>query len=253
MRGLAATVLLLLALAGRPGLAAQPFDPFGMAKVAPPRDARAPMTGAFRDQTGRLVTLAALAHGRPLVLVPVQYLCPNLCGLTLTGLDQAVMRQPDRDFTLVALGIDPREGPAVAGKAVSQLKTPIAALTGPQAASRAVTDALGYRYAWDPRLAQYAHISAVAVLAPDGRLARWLPGPQIDPKALASALDQAATGRATPIPERLFLLCYHLIERGGVYDHRVVEAMRVAGGVMVTLLLLLIGWLIGRERWRARS
>jgi protein SCO1/2 len=209
------------------------------------------MSGAFRDQTGRAVTLAGLAHGRPLVLIPVQYLCPNLCGLSLVGLDQAIARQPDRGFAVAALGIDPREGPAVAARTVAGLKTPIAALTGPEPASRAVTDALGYRYAWDRTLGQYAHISAVAVLAPDGRLVRWLPGPQVDPKALTLALEQATTGQVEPIPERLFLLCYHLLAPGNANDHRVIEGLQVGGAAIVALLLLLVGWLIARERRRA--
>lgn len=251
MRALAALFLFLLLAA--PAMAAQPFDPFGLAKVAPRPGARAPMSGVFRDQTDHAVTLAALAHGGPLVLIPVQYLCPNLCGLSLVGLDQAIARQPDRAFTVAALGIDPRETPAVAARTIAQLKTPIAALTGSDAASRAVTDALGYRYAWDKTLGQYAHISAVAVLAPDGRLVRWLPGPQIDPKALTLALKQATTGRPEPIPERLFLLCYHLIARGSAYDNRVILGLQIGGAVMVALLLLLIGWLIARERRRAAS
>jgi protein SCO1/2 len=245
-----ATLLFALALAG-PAVAAQPFDPFGLAKVSPPPNARAPMAGVFRDQSNHQVTLAGLAHGRPLVLIPVQYLCPNLCGLSLVGLDQAIARQPDRGFAVAALGIDPREGPAVAAKAVAGMKTPIVALTGPEAASRAVTDALGYHYAWDKTLQQYAHISAVAVLAPDGRLARWLPGPQVDPKALTLALEQARTGRPEPIPERLFLLCYHLLVPGNAYDRQVIEAMKIGGAAVVALLLLLIGWLIARERRRA--
>ena len=247
MRALLAVLLFILA--GARAEAAQPFDPFDLAKVAPPPNARAPMNGAFRDQTGRTVTLAGLAHGRPLLLVPVQYLCPNLCGLTLTGLDQAVQRQADRGFTVAVLGIDPRETPAVAAKAVAKLTSPVVALTGP---SRAVTDALGYRYAWDPRLHQYAHISAVAVLRPDGRLARWLPGPQVDPKALGQALNAATSGRAASIPERLFLLCYHLVAPGGVYDQRAIEALRIAGASTVALLLALIGWLLAREQRRAR-
>jgi protein SCO1/2 len=245
--------ILWLMLTGAAAQAAQPFDPFNLAKVAPPPNARAPMTGVFRDQAGQAVTLAALAHGRPLLLVPVQYLCPNLCGLTLTGLDQAVQRQVERGFTVVVLGIDPRETPVVAAKAVARLKTPVVALTGPEAASRAVTDALGYRYAWDPRLTQYAHISAVAVLRPDGRLARWLPGPQVDPEALGRTLDEAASGRAAAIPERLFLLCYHLVVPGGLYDRRAIEALRIAGASTVALLLLLIGGLVAREHRRARS
>ena len=249
MRALFAFLVAVLIAA--PAAAAQPFDPFGLAKVAPPPHALAPMTGAFRDQAGRPVTLAALAHGRPLLLVPVQYLCPNLCGLTLVGLDQAIAGQPDHGFAVAALGIDPREGPAVAAKAVAGLKTPIVALTGPDPASRAVTDALGYRYAWNKTLGQYAHISAVAVLAADGRLVRWLPGPQVDPKALTLALEQASTCKPEPIPERLFLHNNHLLVPGNANDRRVIDGLRVGGAAMVALLLLLIGWLIARERRRA--
>jgi protein SCO1/2 len=249
MRVLAAITLALLWTGT--AMAAQPFDPFGQAKIAPPANARAPMAGAFVNQRGQAASLASLAHGRPLVLIPVQYLCPNLCGLSLVGLDQAIARQPDHRFAVAALGLDPREGPAVAARTVADLKTPIVALTGPDAASRAVTDALGYRYAWDRTLKQYAHISAVAVLASDGRLVRWLPGPQIDPKALTLALEQARTGKPEPIPERLFLLCYHLLAPGNAYDHRVLEGLRIGGAAMVALLLLLIGGLIARQRRRA--
>ncbi len=181
----------------------------------------------------------------------MQYLCPNLCGLTLIGVDQAAARQPARNFAVVALGVDPREGPSVAAKAVAGVKTAVVALTGPEAASRAVTDALGFHYAWDPRLGQYAHVSAVAVLRPDGRLIRWLPGPRVDPAVLAATLDQAESGRPASSPEGLFLLCYHLITRGGAYDHRVIEAARIAGGATLASLLVLIGWLAGRGQRRA--
>src|ERR1700759_185640 len=124
MRQIAAASLLLPGLA-LPRAPAQPFPPLGRAKIPPPRAARAPMTGAFRDQAGRAVTLAAVARGRPVVLVPIQYFCPNLCGLTLTGLAQPAQRQPDRRFTVVTLGIDPRETPAAAAKAVADLNTPV--------------------------------------------------------------------------------------------------------------------------------
>jgi protein SCO1/2 len=250
----AALVLLgLLLLGGCQKAQVQPFDPNGVARIEPPKDARAPLDGAFRDQRGRPVTLRALAHGRPIVLVPVQYRCPTLCGLTLTGVDRAALRQ-GQGFLLAALGIDPREGPAVAAETTARLKAPIVALTGPESAARAVTTALGFRYAWDARSAQYAHISAAAVLRPDGSLARWLPGPQIDPAALTQALDQAQGAAPAPLSQQLFLLCYHLVSAAKAHDRLVLGVLRGAGLASVLVLLLAVGGLILRERrGRARS
>jgi protein SCO1/2 len=117
-----------------------------------------------------------------------------------------------------------------------------------------VTDALGFRYAWDARSKQYAHISAAAVLRPDGRLARWLPGPQIDPAALTVALDQARGEPAKPLPEQLFLLCYHLVSAAKAHDRLVLGVLRGAGAASVLVLLLAVGGLVRRERrGRARS
>jgi protein SCO1/2 len=230
----------------------QPFDPNGVARIEPPKDARAPLDGAFSDQRGRPVTLRALAQGRPIVLVPVQYRCPTLCGLTLAGVDRAAVRQSG-GFLLAALGIDPHEGPAVAAETTARLEAPIVALTGPEAVARAVTSALGFRYAWDPRSRQYAHISAAAVLKPDGTLARWLPGPQIDPAGLTAALDQARGQASPPLPEQLFLLCYHLVSEARGHDRQVLSVLRWAGMGGVLVLVLVVGGLVGRERWgRAR-
>jgi protein SCO1/2 len=246
-----AILLGLLLLAACQKAQVQPFDPNGVARIDTPKDARAPLDGAFRDQTGRPATLRTLAHGRPILLVPVQYRCPTLCGLTLTGVDRAAARQSG-GFLLAALGIDPREGPAAAAEATARLKSPVVALTGPENAARAVTGALGFRYAWDPRSKQYAHISAAAVLRPDGGLARWLPGPQIDPAALTAALEQARGEPSKPLPEQLFLLCYHLVSAAKAHDRLVLDLLRMAGLGSVLVLALAVGALVLRDR-RARA
>src|SRR6185437_15124229 len=109
--------------------------------------------------------LRTLAAGKPLVIAPVQHRCPNLCGLTLQGLRQAIAGQsyrPGRDFEVVALGIDPREGPADARVSQQRLTGAppvpgVAALVGSAVEIRRVTDALGYRFGWDGRIGQFAH------------------------------------------------------------------------------------------------
>src|SRR3546814_11339154 len=72
-----------------------------------------------------------------------------------------------------------------------------------------VTDALGYHYAFDPRIGQYAHAAAVAVLTPDGRFSRWLFGLNPDPADLTAALAKARAGETGGLGRRLLLLCSH--------------------------------------------
>lgn len=236
------------------------FDPFHEAGVDQKPGAQIPLDGQFRDEAGRPVTLAQIAHGKPLVIAPVQHHCPNICGLTLEGLRNAIVGQgykPGRDFEVVALGIDPREGPDAARTSEQRLAgSPPApgvhALTGPAASIRQVTDALGYRYGWDPRIGQYAHIAATAVLTPKGRLARWLYGVAPSPHDLHLALTDAGRGRLGDLGDQILLLCYCYDPKTGQYSSLVMTILRVVGVSLALALAGLVGFFIWRDQARSR-
>jgi protein SCO1/2 len=241
--------------------AAAPFDPLQVAGVAGRPGAQVPMDLPFRDEAGRRVTLRQLGHGQPIVLAPVQHHCPNICGVTLGGLAQAMDGQglrPGRDFQLVAFGIDPREGPVAAAASVDHLRTALAghspdgvhALTGAAPDIAAVTGALGYRYAWDPALGQYAHMAATAVLTPDGRLSAWLYGVQPPPELLKASLAAAGAGRLGALGDRLLLLCYHYDPRTGRYGPLAFDLLRGGAGLVVIGLAGFVGVSLLRERRR---
>jgi protein SCO1/2 len=254
MRSLVA-LLAVLIFAGAAQARVEPFDPFGLAGVDQKPGAQVPLDAAFQDEAGRRVTLRSLAGGKPLVIAPVQHHCPNICGLTLEGLSAAITGQsyrPGRDFAVVALGIDPRERPADAMTSEQRLpKGPgVHALVGEAAPVGAVTHALGYRYAWDPRIGQYAHIAAVAVLTPDGRLSHWLYGVSPRPGDLHLALTDAGAGRLGGIVDQIRLLCYHFDPKNGRYDSTVMTAARWMGGLVTAGLVLMVGALAWRSRRR---
>lgn len=242
-----AALLALAALWTVPASAVDPFDPFDAATIVDRPGAQIPVDAPFRDAEGRTTTLRAIADGRPMLLVPVLHECPNICGATLSGLASAVAEQryrAGRDFAVVAFGIDPAEGPGDARADMARLAAQnpghglsgAAWLTGEEDSIRAVTDALGYRYAWDERIGQYAHASATAVLTPDGRLTRWLYGVAPDPGDLAAAVEDARAGRTGGFLERLILLCYHYDPETGRYSLIVTRAVQIAG--LLTVLLL---------------
>ncbi|HEY3800864.1 MAG TPA: hypothetical protein VGL58_21125 [Caulobacteraceae bacterium] len=245
-------------LAAPAASAAALVDPAALAAVSPPPFARAPMQAPFRDQHARSVTLAELAAGRPLVLIPVQHQCRNLCGLTLADVHSALAGQaltPGANFEVVALGIDPRETPADAAQSAARLggadAPGVAALVGDAASDAAVTQALGYRYTWIAATGQYAHMAAIAVLTADGRLVRWLPGLGVKPAALQAALHEAEHGDAPGLGDEIRLLCFHFDPSSGRYTLAIWRLIQCAAGMTATLVALGVGVAFWWERRRS--
>jgi protein SCO1/2 len=252
-------LLLALSLAFLIMRPAWALDPFKAAGIDRKPDAQVPFDLPFKDEHGAETTLRRLAGGKPVLLVPVQHHCPNLCGLTLAGLLQAVKAQPLRpgaDFTILAFGIDPKETPPDAADSLGRLlqgsptfpRDAIHGLTGGSADIAAVTDALGYRYAWDPQLAQFDHVAAIAVLASDGRLARWLYGVAPEPRDLQLALTEARQGETGSWTDQLILLCYHYDPATGRYSNVIWTSLRILAVVTLAGLAVLIGWTVYRNR-----
>jgi protein SCO1/2 len=255
-----ARALALLAIAALATGAVDPNDPFKAATIVERPGAAIPLDEPFVDAAGRPVTLRQLAAGKPLLITPVQHECPNICGVTLAGIAAAIDGQakyaPERDFAIVALGIDPREGPVQARDDLRRLARQRpdatwqpAALTGGERAIHAVTDALGYRYAWSDQLRQYAHVSGTAVLTPQGKLSSWLYGLAPTSAQLDAAVAQARAGRSGGVMQQLLLLCFHYDPQTGRYSLAIVKALRVAG--IVTALLIALGIALLSRRRRA--
>ncbi|MDK4702194.1 SCO family protein [Rhizobium sp. CNPSo 4062] len=255
----AAFTLALALLLGAGEAHAAAFDPFTATGIDQKPDAFIPLDQPFRDEAGRLVTLRQLGGGKPILLAPVLHNCPNICGITLSGLMEAVEGQsfrPATDFTIVAFGIDAREGPKEAAASLDQLKhrfpslakNGVHALTGEAIAIHAMTEALGYRYAWDPDIGQYAHDAAVAVLTPDGRLSRWLYGLAPTSRDLKLALTEAGEGRIGRWRDQLLVLCYHYDPLTGRYSSLILMALRLAFGLTVIVGAGLLALGLVRDR-----
>jgi protein SCO1/2 len=236
--------------------AAAPFDPFAAARIDERPGARIPMAGNLLDENGARRDLATLAGKRPILLVPVLHDCPNLCGVTLDGLATAMRAagvEAGRDAAVIAFGIDPRESPDDARLSLARLAERHPELAGrihatvaDAATIHAVTDPLGYHFAYDPRIGQYAHAAATAVLTPDGRLNRWLYGLAPEPAALKAALAEARAGDTGGWTRQLVLLCYHYDPETGRYSLAIGWLLRGAGLLTVAALLLYL--IVARQR-----
>jgi protein SCO1 len=262
------TVLALAVAAFAGPIAAQAPTPDGRppilrkVDIAQRLDQQLPLDLVFRDEAGKAMPLRSYFGKRPVVLVLAYYNCPMLCTQVLNGLT-AAMRvltfDAGREFEVVTVSFDPRDDPADARAKkepyVARYGRPGAAqgwhfLTGEPAAIAALTEAVGFRYAWDERVEQFAHASAIYVATPEGRLSRYFYGIEYAPRDLRLALVEASKGRiGTPV-DHLLLYCYHYDPASGRYGAVVMNMVRVAGVAAVVILsaFLAIMWRSERRR-----
>ncbi|WP_437422774.1 SCO family protein [Stutzerimonas chloritidismutans] len=273
VRLIAALLLVCAALStAAPVMAEAPFDPFAAAGIEQKPGAQVPLGLRFVDASGDRVVLGDLLGQRPVILAPVYYRCPNVCGAQLASLFNllsALSFELGKDYEVIAFSIDPRETPADAEAERAKLRkrwpqlvdsphvhflSEVAPASQPEpnpahpAAGRALAEAVGFAYSWDPEIGEFAHASAIATLSPDGKLVRWLYGLGYQPDDMRLALTDAGEGKVGSLGDQLLLLCYHYNPRTGGYDNLVIGALQV-GGIGTTLAL---GGFIGFTLWRER-
>jgi protein SCO1/2 len=218
-------------------------------------DYRVPLNLTFTDEFGATVPLSTYFHGKkPVILAPVYYRCPMLCTQILNGLEsslKAVSFNPGQDFEIVAFSFDPKDTWELAGaKKQTYLKRYGRAntangwhfLTGDPANIKALTDAVGFHYKYDPATDQFAHASGVMLLTPDGRLSRYFYGVEYAPRDIRLGLVEASQNKIGSPVDQILLFCYHYDPSTGKYGALAINMVRVAGAgfVLVCGAILLI-------------
>jgi protein SCO1/2 len=207
-----------------------------------------PMDLQFTDEYGKQVRLGQYFGTRPVILSLVYYKCPMLCTQVLNGLTSSLgvlTFDAGREFDIVTVSIDPRETPDIAAKTkevyLHRYQRPTAQqgwhfLTGKQNQIDQLTKAVGFRYAYDPRIQQYAHASGIQIATPDGRLSQYYYGIDYSPKDLRLGLIQASKNHIGNVVDQLILYCYHYDPTTGHYGAIAMRVMRL-GGILTVLLL----------------
>jgi protein SCO1/2 len=255
-------------VSAKPRAAVAPLAPNTDVGVDEHLGVRVPVDLPFTDAAGRQVRLADLLRpDRPLVLVLSYYRCPMLCDLVLSGLSRPVRDlgwTPGREIQLVTVSIDPADTRGAArlkqAAVLQALNRPDAGpgwpfLTGDAARVRALADAVGFRYAYDPRSEQFAHPAVVVMLTPDGRVSRYLYGVDFRLLDLRLAAVEAAQGRTGSFVDRVLLTCFRYepsARRYGFYVSTVLKGGASAAILSVGALLTVL-WRKDARRMRARK
>jgi protein SCO1 len=229
-------------------------------EAAPAVDASLPLDLRFTDDAGRSVSLRDAIAGRPAVVVFVDYTCRTLCGpileFAVAGLAKTGLHA-GADYRLIAIGIDPRDGPANARAmrmahidGSSPIHLAATFLTGDESGTRAVTRAAGFQYAYDAEHDQYAHPAAVYIVDGVGRIRRVLSPLALDGADLRLAIVDAGHGSVGTLADRIHLLCYGYDPVRGIYTERITTMLAFAAGAT---LLGLLGGISFLTRYQQRS
>ncbi len=254
------TTILLLVLALWPACAEAGLTEQQIGRVAfdPPAGAQVPLSLEFRDLDSHQVPLRDAIDGRATLLIPADFTCGQICGPALTIANSALQQTglaAGRDYSVVVIGIDPRDTIDDA-RHFTQGQTGgigTSVLTGSDANVTALLDSIGYHAELDTDHDAIAHPAAFVTLAPDGRVVRALSSLALRPQDLRLALVEAGNGRIGGLSGRIALLCYGFDAVHGIYTSRVTAILRICGASTVAVMTGLIVLMLSRGRGRGVS
>jgi protein SCO1/2 len=212
------------------------------------------------NEGGQATALRHFFGEKPVVLAFVYYECPMLCTQILNGLLESVRLVEfdiGAEYEVLTVSFDPGETPKLAAEkkqAYLQQYDRAGAeegwhfLTGDSSAIKALTQAAGFHYRYDPATDQFAHASGILVITPQGKISKYFYGVEYSPRDLRLALVEASQNKIGSPVDQLLLYCFHYDPLTGKYSFVVINALRVAGVATVLSLATFMAVMFRRDR-----
>jgi len=212
----------------------------------------------FYNEKGDSVALKDLID-RPTILSFVYFRCPTICPRMLSELAlllEKIDLEPGTDFNVITISFDPTDTPEFAAdKKMNYLKSierkfPESAwryLTGDINNIAKITEAVGYRFKKDKQ--DFIHPSAIIMLAPDGKIIRYIMGLSYLPFDVKMALIEAAEGRVGPTINKVLLYCFSYDPQGRTYAMNITK---ITGTIILFLIGVFVVFLIIKTQARKR-
>ncbi len=209
-----------------------------------------PLDLTFVDENGQTVSLRQLIH-RPTILALVYLHCPNVCSLLLQNLADILDRlpaEPDKEYKVISISFDEKEKPDLALQKkktyLKMIQKPFPEdawkfLTGDKQNIHELTDAIGFHF---KRVGQdFEHPVALIILAPDGKIIRYMYGTEPLPFDLKMALVEASQGKIGPAISKVVRFCFSYDPKA---NKLVFNTLKVTGTVTLLFALSFIVFLL---------
>jgi protein SCO1/2 len=208
-----------------------------------------PFDLTFSDEGGKPIALRELIQ-TPVILTPVYLHCPNVCSLLLQNLADALNRfpgEPGKEYRVISVSFDETEKPSLAlqkkNTYLKMIQRPFPEdawrfLTGDKDNIRKLTDAIGFHF---KRVGQdFQHPVALIILAPDGKIIRYMYGAEPLPFDLKMAIVEASQGKIGPAISKVVRFCFSYDPKA---NKLVFNTLKVTGTVTLIFALSFIVFL----------
>tara|TARA_R100001143_G_scaffold63545_1_gene71602 strand:- start:5926 stop:6759 length:834 start_codon:yes stop_codon:yes gene_type:complete len=225
-----------------------------------------PMDLKFVNSEGQIILLSDLIEeGKPILLNPLYYECPTLCGLVLDAVYNVVNElawSPGTDYTIISFSIDPEETPEIAANSKDKYLSQLGRagshegwhfLTGEEEAIKKLTDSIGFRYKYDEQTGEYLHLASIMMISPKGIITRYLYGATFSEFDLRNALYEAADGTIGSAMDKIVLYCFTYDPSSQSYVPVAMNIMKLGGLATVIILGIFLGVFWRRERLFSQS
>jgi protein SCO1/2 len=210
-----------------------------------------PLDLLLKAEDGTPVTLRQLVD-KPTVFSFNYFRCAGICTPQLGGVAEVLNRtqaEPGKDFQVITISFDERDEPEVAAQKrsnyLAEIKRPFPAaawrfLTGPGATTKALTDAVGFKFKRDRD--DFIHAAALIFVSPQGRITRYMYGTEYLPADFQMAAQEAARGQAQPTINKFLKFCfsYDPVGRKFVVNATAIGAIVVLLGAAIFLTVLVL-------------
>jgi len=207
--------------------------------------------GRWWNEKGEPVNLEEVLD-LPTLLIPAYYNCPRSCSFLLAAMATAVRDLdlfPAIEYRVVALSFSEEEIPADAAQAKAQYFKILGAgypeegwpfLVGDTEGVAKLCASMGYRFTRKGP-GSYAHPNVALVVAPRGKIIRYLYGPDFLTADLKKGLQEAADGVASVSIRKVVTFCFDYDPENRGY---VLNVYRTMGTVTLTLVGLMFFYLV---------
>jgi len=220
--------------------------------------ATAALDAVFRGEDGGSLRFGDLVD-RPVLLNFVYYRCKNECTELLVGIAQAlhgVDADPGKAYRVVTVSVNEAEGPADALEkkaiALASIEKPFPPsawrfLVGSDAQIDALADSVGLSY--QRRGEDFDHPLGLIVLAPGGKVVRYMTGADFLPVDLSMSILEASSGLVRPTIAKLLRFCMSYNPQSRQFGFNI---LRVSGIVISFLVGAFVLFLVltGKRRRR---
>lgn len=207
--------------------------------------------GTWWNEKGERVDLEEVLD-LPTLLIPAYYRCPKSCSFLLASMATAVRDLdlfPAMEYRVVAVSIADdetaedamlakRQYHNILGRGYPEAAWPF--LVGEKESVAKFCDSMGYRFTKKgPHV--YIHPNVALVLAPRGKIIRYLYGPNFLTADLKKGLQEAAHGEPSVSIHKVVTFCFDYDPKNRTY---VLDIYRTMGSITLTMVGLMFLYLV---------